>query len=121
MTARTRPPSSRSGLTSSCTPRSITVGPDGALWFVENGGSGRLGRITTAGELTCSTSAAFPTALAAGPLGSLWFSRGATVFRLSDLAPFSTGAATTALAAGPDGALWGAMTGAVARIGPAAR
>jgi streptogramin lyase len=29
-------------------PLSITTGPDGALWFTENGNPGKIGRITTA-------------------------------------------------------------------------
>jgi len=32
-------------------PQSITAGPDGALWFTENGGN-KIGRITTAGAVT---------------------------------------------------------------------
>ena len=106
------------GLSSSSNPRSITVGPDGALWFVEDGGSGRIGRITTDGALTWQSVGGAPAAIAAGPLTSLWFARGATVTRLNDLAAFSTGSAASALATGPDGALWAAMVGGVARIEP---
>ena len=106
------------GLSSSTNPKAITVGPDGALWFLEGGGSGRIGRITTAGQLTWQNVGGRPSALTAGPLSSMWFARGATVTRLNDLTPFNTGTDANALATGPDGALWAAMTGAVARIEP---
>ena len=89
------------------------AGPDGALWFVESGGSGRLGRITTAGELTLAERRRRARRRSPPARSARSGSRAAPPsFRLSDPTPFSTGAATTALAAGPDGALWGAMTGA---------
>src|SRR5436309_9692040 len=37
---------------SSGAPVEITAGPDGALWFTEQGNPGGLGRISTAGALT---------------------------------------------------------------------
>ena len=37
--------------TAGSAPYSITVGPDGALWFTENGAN-QIGRITTAGVIT---------------------------------------------------------------------
>ena len=48
-------------------PTGITAGPDGALWFADDSGS--IGRITTAGRITCFGDAAHvghPDALAAG-------------------------------------------------------
>jgi hypothetical protein len=64
-------------------PRQIVTGPDGALWFSENGRPGRhrkvkdrIGRITPSGEIT-----QFPIpfgletqAIAPDPRGSIWFS-----------------------------------------------
>ena len=52
----------------------ITAGPDGNLWFTEQGGNA-IGRITPAGVVTqypASTSSG-PTGIAAGPDGNLWF------------------------------------------------
>jgi streptogramin lyase len=51
--------------------RSITAGPDGNLWFTE--GSGRIGRITPAGELGELRIPASSYSVAAGPDGNLWF------------------------------------------------
>ncbi|WP_200948561.1 MULTISPECIES: hypothetical protein [unclassified Bradyrhizobium] len=59
--------------TAASRPSAITRGPDGALWFTE--AAGRIGRITTDGELT-----EFPikgggvvNAITTGPDGALWF------------------------------------------------
>lgn len=117
-TANTTVTNFTAGLAHDTKPRAITSGPDGALWFLEGGGNGRIGRITTSGQLTWQAVGGAPSLLAPGPLGSMWFARGATVTRFNDLAPFSTGAAASALATGPDGALWAGLTGAVARIEP---
>jgi virginiamycin B lyase len=60
-------------------PGGLTVGPDGNLWFPENGDpgqTGRIGRITPTGVIT---DFALPTAgirsgaLTVGPDGNLWF------------------------------------------------
>lgn len=60
----------------------ITLGPDGNIWFTDNGTTsqgGELGRLTPAGQITMFTIPAFdgdrvlPQALAAGPDGNLWF------------------------------------------------
>jgi virginiamycin B lyase len=66
------------GITSPAEPFSITVGPDGNLWFTEHepGSGARLARITTSGIVTeyplTSTSGA-PAAITTGPDGNLWF------------------------------------------------
>jgi virginiamycin B lyase len=54
-------------------PSSIAAGSDGALWFTE--GSGKIGRITTAGVITEFPLAAgsMPATITAGPDGALWF------------------------------------------------
>jgi virginiamycin B lyase len=65
-------------------PYMITVGPDRALWFTENGLSegfdsvagNKIGRITTDGtihQLTVPTPSSHPSAIAPGPNGTLWF------------------------------------------------
>ena len=81
-------------------PRSIVAGPDRALWLLEGG---RLGRITTSGELTYRSLGAAPSALAAGPADSLWYAQGSVVRRLDDPAEYATGSPVAALAAGPTG------------------
>ena len=116
------------------TPSSITVGPDGALWFI--GAPGAVGRITTTGVVsefavplvppasgspagTASTLASL-TSITAGPDGALWFmSDSGTVGRIttagivSELTvPVSPSSGGTSLpqpnviVSGPDGNLW---------------
>src|SRR5260370_8797739 len=55
-------------------PAAIAAGPDGALWFT-NQGNNSIGRITTAGAVTTYTdrSISKPYGIAAGPDGALWF------------------------------------------------
>ncbi len=56
-------------------PRGIAAGPDGNLWFVENG-TNKIGRITTAGVITefpIPTANAQPSGIAPGPDGNMWF------------------------------------------------
>ena len=101
----------------------ITSGPDGAVWFTESGG---VGRITTSGTITeyplpgpvsCSS-------LAAGPDGALWCWQvqqtgpiipvQAYVFRISTAGvvtvfpahPPDFSGGDFKLTPGPDGALW---------------
>jgi streptogramin lyase len=93
----------------------IVAGPDGAMWFVEEG-QGGIGRLTVAGVLTefkvpwSST----PLAITVGPDGALWFSdaRNATIGRVTTAGAFSqypvpaSNPQITSIATGPDGALW---------------
>ena len=55
-------------------PLDIAVGPDGALWFA-NDGHDSIGRITTSGTVTDYTGTGIhdPVGIAAGPDGALWF------------------------------------------------
>jgi virginiamycin B lyase len=56
-------------------PGSITVGPDGALWFTEHADN-RIGRITLAGAITeylVPTAASAPMVAESGPDGAVWF------------------------------------------------
>jgi virginiamycin B lyase len=107
----------------------IAVGSDGNLWFAE-GGRSKVGRITTAGQITefeLPAGAGSATAIAAGPDGNLWFtesgaakigrittSGAVTEFPLAGTRGFWGGD----IAAGPDGALWATLpsAGAIARI-----
>ena len=55
----------------------IAAGPDGNLWFTDQGTTKAIGRITTAGQITeFSTglnAGSLPLGIAAGPDGNLWF------------------------------------------------
>jgi hypothetical protein len=55
-------------------PFGITAGPDGALWFTNQGNS-TIGRITTGGVVTnyTGTGISGPEGITAGPDGALWF------------------------------------------------
>ena len=57
----------------------MVSGPDGALWFTENGNN-QIGRITTAGDFTeypIPTATSGPFGIASGPDGALWFTENA--------------------------------------------
>ena len=58
-------------------PDFVTTGPDGALWFTNNGNSS-IGRISTAGTVTNYTDPTIrgPLGITAGPDGALWFTNG---------------------------------------------
>ena len=97
---------------------SITVGPDGALWFIESDGSvaTQIGRITTSGHLT-----EFPLSLGSnlggitpGPDGALWFTeqdknqigRITTSGQISEFPLLADSSMPIGITTGPDGALW---------------
>jgi virginiamycin B lyase len=57
-------------------PTGIAWGPDGALWFAEEGPPGKIGRITLDGAVTefaTPTTSSFPLGITRGPDGALWF------------------------------------------------
>ena len=94
-------------------PQGITVGPDGALWFT-NEGDHSIGRITLHGVLTSYTdpSIATPTGITSGPDGALWFLNGTgSIGRISVngvVTSFSAfdDSSPVGITAGPDGAIW---------------
>ena len=103
------------GLTSNGVPYTITLGPDGALWFTE-AAADRIGRITTTGVISeiVLTAGSEPNTITTGPDGALWFTEhssnkiarlsvggGVTEYKLP-----SSGSEPLGIAAGPDGALW---------------
>jgi virginiamycin B lyase len=109
--------------TASSFPVGITGGPDGAVWFTENGGN-QIGRITVAGMVTeyaLPTVNSEPNAIAAGSDGALWFTEHGCA-GCSPAVPGKIGRITTAgvvtefaipsgfppvaITGGPDGALW---------------
>jgi streptogramin lyase len=102
-------------------PQGITAGPDGALWFVEQGsglgqGDGRIGRIATSGKISefpIPTPTGVPYQIVAGPEGALWFtdvvSRIGRITTGGDIARFAvpgTNHRPVGITAGSDGALW---------------
>ena len=97
-------------------PLGIAPGPDGALWFTEQGAN-RIGRITVGGaisEFELPTVDAGPTSIVTGPDGALWFTEQSAnaIGRIDVLGnvteyPIPTPSSMpTGIAAGPDGALW---------------
>jgi streptogramin lyase len=109
-------------------PGSITAGPDGNMWFVDNDAP-RIGRITADGQVTDFSTASgqpgghsLPGAIAAGPDGNLWFTDEGgldggveSIGRMTpdgQLTEFSAGLQASNgsvpddIAAGPDGNLW---------------
>lgn len=127
-------------------PLNIVAGPDGALWFTEDGivwgGTGAIGRITTSGSLTeyeLPTPDGYDSGagdIAVGPDGNLWFTWTSgppgglgnlpwarSIGRITPSGtitefPISTtnGWPGGGITAGPDGALW-FTTGAANTIG----
>jgi len=102
-------------------PTGIATGPDGALWFTEQGYA-KIGRITPAGAITeyqvDNSTYGSPSQIAAGPDGALWFTqtpvsqtyyigRITTTGTISEyLIPASYTCNAQDITAGPDGAVW---------------
>jgi virginiamycin B lyase len=116
-------------------PLRITAGPDGALWFTENGGGvgNNIGRITTAGMITeyaTPTPNSGPYGITSGPDGALWFVEygggvGNKIGRITiggaitEYALPRGLAATSEIIQGPDDALWflGSLLGRITTAG----
>ncbi len=99
-------------------PAHITAGPDGALWFTENG-AGQVGRVAVNGsftEFSVATVGTQPNGIVAGSDGALWFtdSSAAAIGRITTSGvvtkfPLSEPAGSPVvggIAAGADGAIW---------------
>jgi streptogramin lyase len=98
-------------------PESIIAGPDGNIWFTETGQS-RIGRVTTAGDVTLFPGGArpfyYPTDLTAGADGNVWAVHSepvggdGTINRMTPSGEVTellwTGAYR--ITSGPDGNLW---------------
>ncbi len=101
--------------TANSQPADIATGPDGALWFTERA-SARIGRITTAGQVTefPLTAGSQPDGITLGPDGKLWFTEAGSskigrITKRGRIKEFPTptyGSAPTRITAGPDGNLW---------------
>ncbi len=134
------------GITALGDPTSITVGPDGNLWFVEYQ-AGRIGKVTPQGAITeVATGGVTPgfssnphiAGIVPGADGQLWFTEGTDPGRIGRIDPstgsvqematggvtpgFTVNAGPEEIAAGPDGNVWFAELGnpaaAIARITP---
>ena len=106
------------GITAGASPYGITSGPDGNLWFTEQG-LDRIGRITPLGVVTefstGITAGAHPTGITPGPDGNLWFTE-VGIDRIGRITPtgvvteFSTfispASGPFGITQGPDGNLW---------------
>jgi len=124
---------------------SIASGPGGAVWFSENNinddGPGRIGRITTQGQITefklprdPSGGALYPDSITRGPDGALWFTAGmltGSPTPAGDIGRITAGGKVSlyhlpgndaggAIVAGRDGNLWIAFAGAIGRLAPSA-
>ncbi|MDR3634144.1 MAG: Ig-like domain-containing protein, partial [Isosphaeraceae bacterium] len=98
-------------------PQSITLGPDGALWYTDTGVN-RIGRVTTTGGIVTYNLTALPGGITTGPDGNLWFTlqaMGSGSDEIGRITP--TGVITTyniptanggpaRIAAGANGNLW---------------
>src|SRR5215470_14909760 len=104
------------GITAGAGLGGITAGPDGNLWFTEQG-IDRIGRITPAGVVTefgaGITAGAGLGGITAGPDGNLWFTEngGNRIGRITPLGvvtEFSAGISGQLgdITTGPDGNLW---------------
>jgi streptogramin lyase len=111
-------------LPASSEPWSIANGPDGNLWFVDQG-TGKIGKITPAGQVTeyPLPSGSWPDGIAEGADGNMWFID-ATRFTIGKITmsgaiteyklPEGTGNPYS-IARGPDGNMW--YTGSAGKIG----
>ncbi|MFI5005234.1 MAG: hypothetical protein ACHQE6_09500 [Solirubrobacterales bacterium] len=112
-------------------PASIVSGPDGNLWFSQEGAARGVGSITPSGAIT-ELSAGLnmgsrPRAIAAGPEGNLWFTDEGTTPAIGRITPggavtefsagLNTGSKPLKIASGPDGNIWFTDQGATRAIG----
>jgi len=88
----------------------ITAGPDGNLWFTDEGN--KIGRITTAGVITEFT-AHSGEGITAGPDGALWFTdpagkigRITTAGAVTEFTIPTANSFPLGITAGPDGNVW---------------
>jgi virginiamycin B lyase len=99
-------------------PRGITRGPDGDLWFTDptGNGTGKIGRMTTAGAFNeTNTPVGTTSFLTVGPDGNLWYTIdfldaigeiNPSTMSVTDFTLPTAGASPRAITTGPDGNLW---------------
>jgi streptogramin lyase len=110
-------------------PVGITAGPDGNLWFTEgvNFGTGRIGKITTSGEIKEYTLATgvHPGEIVSGPEESLWFTESGKIGKITTSGVITEhslgGGSAKGLTVGPEGNLWftNAASGKIGYMTPA--
>ena len=115
-------------------PGGITTGPDGALWFTEEGPPppavpvNFIGRLTTSGQYThfqLPNQGSIPDQIVAGPDGRLWFTevggnRIGAITTAGQITEYpNAGGQPQGIAVGPDGALWytAAASNSIRQIG----
>jgi virginiamycin B lyase len=111
--------------TANSEPYGITVGPDGALWFTERMAK-KIGRITTAGEVSELPTLGPGFGIVTGPDGNLWFTEPdsaklsslSTAGSVTEVTLPTANAGPQGITVGPDGGLWFAE-GSVGQIGHA--
>jgi virginiamycin B lyase len=99
-------------------PFAITAGPDGAIWFTENG-TNKIGRLSVDGsqfnDVATPTPLARPEGIAPGPDGALWFTESSasnrigritTAGAITEFTTPTSGSQPLDITAGPDGAMW---------------
>ncbi|HEY1594404.1 MAG TPA: hypothetical protein VGF74_03325, partial [Thermoleophilaceae bacterium] len=107
------------------------AGPDGNLWFTDEGATPAIGRITTAGSVREFSSGlgfgSHPESIAAGADGNVWFTDQGNINAIGRITPagtireFTSGLHSASkpegITAGADGALWFADAGVPPAIG----
>lgn len=95
-------------------PFGVTAGPDGNVWFTDNG-TGKIGKITTAGSVTeYSGNNDQPEGITAGPDGNLWFVENSVRYvdhittsgTLTSYLLTHTNTGNVGIVTGPDNNLW---------------
>jgi len=105
------------GLEPGASPRAIAPGPDGNLWFVDQGVTKAIGRVTPNGTITefseGLSGGALLVSIAPGPDGNLWFTNQGATKAIGRITPsgsieeFTAGVTfPISIAPGPDGNLW---------------
>ncbi|HUA21517.1 MAG TPA: PASTA domain-containing protein, partial [Bryobacteraceae bacterium] len=102
--------------TTNSSPTQMTLGPDGATWFIE-ASANEIGRVTAGGVIAETMVPTVGSGLAGITLGSdgaLWFAESAankigritTAGVITNEFPVTAGSQPTGIVSGPDGALW---------------
>jgi streptogramin lyase len=119
------------GLDAGSHPVSIARGPDGNVWFTDDGTTPAIGRVTPSGEITEFSeglpAGSHPAQIATGPDGAVWFTDQGSEPAVGSISPLgaivefkaglAVGSRPAGIAAGPEGDLWFTDDGTTAAIG----
>jgi streptogramin lyase len=119
------------GLDAGSHPVSIARGPDGNVWFTDDGSTPAIGRVTPSGEIVEFSqglpAGSHPTQITTGPDGAVWFTDQGAEPALGSISPLgaivefkaglAVGSRPVGIAAGPEGDLWFTDDGTTAAIG----